>query len=293
MKILLLILCFFLISSCNSKDNSQKIPGNSSDKKTESVPSMNTGSKEEYREDFQQILDSSDLAGSILIYDPQSEIFYSNNFQRADSGFLPASTFKIVNSVIAIEAGMVESDSTVFKWNGVKRMLPEWEQDMILKDAFHYSCVPCYQEIAVKIGPERMARYLKAFEYGNMIMDSSNIDEFWLRGDSKISQRGQINFLKKFYNSQLPVSVRTFNILKRMMVINDNDEFILSGKTGWSFRDGNDNGWFVGYIETGGKVFFFAANVEPKENFNMDNFAHIRKQITLEALKKLDVIKDF
>ncbi|MBK8981219.1 MAG: class D beta-lactamase [Ignavibacteria bacterium] len=290
MKILLPVLCFCFILSCNSKDSSQKIPGNNSDKETESVQTENTGSKEEYRVEFQQILDSSELEGSILIYDPQSEIFYSNNFQRADSGFLPASTFKIVNSVIAIETGMVESDSTMFKWNGEKRMLPEWEQDLILRDAFHYSCVPCYQEIAIKIGSERMARYLKAFEYGEMKVDSSNIDEFWLRGDSKISQRGQINFLKKFYNSQLPVSVRTYNIMKRMMVINDNDEYILSGKTGWSVRDGNNTGWFVGYIETGGKVFYFATNVEPKAGYKMENFAKVRSQITMDALKKPGIL---
>lgn len=288
------VILFLIFSGCKTNNDVSSLQGND---KSEMNNSQGLDSvkeiKEIYREDFQRILDSNFLTGSVLILDPQSGIFYSNNFQRADSGFLPASTFKIVNSLIAIETGMVESDSAMFKWDGKKRRLPEWEQDLILRDAFHYSCVPCFQEIARRIGSERMIRYLKAFDYGNMKVDSSNSDEFWLRGDSKISQRGQIDFLNKFYNSKLPVSARTFDIIKRMMVINDNDQYILSGKTGWSERDGKNNGWFVGYAETGGKVFYFAANVEPKENFNMDNFARIRKQVTLEALRKLDMIKDF
>jgi len=55
---------------------------------------------------------------------------------------MPASTFKIVNSIIALETGVVENDSTMFKWNGEKRRLPIWEQDLTFRDAFHFSCVP-------------------------------------------------------------------------------------------------------------------------------------------------------
>lgn len=142
--------------------------------------------------EFQTILDSAGVKGSILIYDSQEESYFSNDFEWANDGKLPASTFKIVNSIIALETGVVESDSTWSRWDGTKRWMKDWEQDLILKDAFHYSCVPCYQQIARSIGTNRMVEHLEALDYGYMQVDSANIDMFWLQGDSKISQFEQI-----------------------------------------------------------------------------------------------------
>jgi beta-lactamase class D len=241
--------------------------------------------------EFQSIIDSANVDGSILIYDPGDDKFYSNDFIWAKSGKLPASTFKIPNSIIALETGTVENDSTLFKWNGKKRRLRDWEQDLIFRDAFHFSCVPCYQEIARKTGVKNMTEYLNKLAYGDMKVDSANIDLFWLEGDSRISQFQQIDFLKRFYKSELPISERTETIMKRMIVIEENDNYRLSGKTGWSIRNGNNNGWFVGYLETRNKTYFFATNVEPEQQFNMDLFPMIRKDLTFKALEHLGIIK--
>ncbi len=241
--------------------------------------------------EFQFIIDSAEVEGSILIYDFQKDIYYSNDFIWAGKGNLPASTFKIPNSIIAIESGIVENWNTLLKWDGKKRYLKAWEQDLTFKDAFRLSCVPCYQEIARKIGEKRMNKYLTQFEYGDMKVDSANIDVFWLEGDSRISQFKQIDFLKRFYESKLPVSERTEKIMKGIIIIEDNENYILSGKTGWSVRNGNNNGWFVGYVEIKNKVYFFATNVKPKEQFNMKMFSKIRTEITYKALKQLEIIK--
>ena len=241
--------------------------------------------------EFQLILDDSNLEGSILIYDPEQDSYYSNNFEWAKSGKLPASTFKITNSIIALETGTVENDSTLFKWNGEKRNLKNWEQDLILRDAFHFSCVPCYQEVARKIGVKKMRNYLDKLKYGDIVVDSTNIDKFWLEGESTISQFQQIDFLKRFYRSELRISEPTEAIMKRMMIMEENDSFKLSGKTGWSTQNDIDNGWFVGYIETRNKTYFFATNVKPKPQFNMDLFPMIRKGVTFKALKQLRIIE--
>jgi len=244
-----------------------------------------------YNRDFQQIIDSAKVKGSILVYDPQTKTSYSNDYSRCDSGFLPASTFKIANSIIALETGVVENDSTVFIWNGEKRRLTVWEQDLTFRDAFQVSCVPCYQEIARKIGPKRMNEYLDKLNYGIMMVDSSNIDKFWLEGESRISMKQQMDFITRFYNKELSVSARTWNIIRSMMVLEKNDNYIFSGKTGWSIRNGNNNGWFVGYLETGSSVYFIVTNIEPREAFNIDLFPKIRTQISLEAFKRLNIIK--
>ena len=240
---------------------------------------------------FQAVIDSADVKGTILVYDPQENIFYSNDFQRCDQGFLPASTYKIPNSIIALETGVVEDDSTFFKWDGEKRSLSIWERDMIFREAFHLSCVPCYQEIARKIGPERMNAHLTKFGYPGMVVDSSNIDVFWLEGDSRITPHQQMDFLKRFYYSQLPITKRTDQIMKDLMVIEEKPEYKLSGKTGWSIREGFNVGWFVAYLEKGEEVYFLVTNIEPKESFNMSMFAKIRKEIGMEAFRALQIIE--
>ena len=120
-----------------------------------------------------------------------------------------------------------------------------------------------------------------------MLVDSASIDVFWLEGESKISQFEQIDFLQRFYFSRLPISERTEKMMKKLMVIEENDTFRLCGKTGWSIRKGNNNGWFVGYIEKGEKLLFFATNINPNVEFNMDLFPVIRKEITMKALEVL------
>jgi beta-lactamase class D len=243
-----------------------------------------------YSPELQDIIDSANVIGSVLVFDPQNNTYWSNDFERCDSGFLPASTFKIPNSIIALETGVVKNDSTLFKWNGEKRRLPVWEQDLTFADAFRASCVPCYQEIARNIGPARMNEYLKKLNYGNMKVDSSNIDVFWLEGDSRISMNQQLDFITRFYKGELPILTRTRDIVKRMMIIDDNGKYIFSGKTGWSIRNGNNNGWFAGYLETKNSVYFIVTNIEPREAFNMDLFPKIRTQISLEAFKRLKII---
>ena len=241
--------------------------------------------------EFQTIIDSADVNGAILIYDFKANKYYSNNFVWSKKGNLPASTFKVTNSIIAIETGVIETDSSLLKWNGEKRRLPIWEQDLVFKDAFRFSCVPCYQEIARKIGAKKMNEYLDKLEYGNMKVDATNIDVFWLEGESKITQFQQIDFLKRFYQSELEISERTELIMKRMMVIEDNGDYKLSGKTGWSIRNGINNGWFIGYIERQNKTYFFATNIEPKEQFDMDLFSMIRKDVTYKAFEQMKLIK--
>ena len=228
-------------------------------------------------EEFQTIIDSSNVTGAILIYDLEENKYYSNDYHWAKKGNLPASTFKITNSIIALETGIVENDSTLFKWNGEKRRLKVWEQDLMFIDAFRSSCVPCYQEIARKIGVNKMTEYLDKLAYRYMKFDTTNIDLFWLEGASRINQFQQIDFLKRFYTSELPIAERTEKIMKRMLIIEENDAYKLSGKTGWSISDGKNNGWFVGYLESQNKIYFFATNIEPKEQFDMNRFPLIRK----------------
>lgn len=240
--------------------------------------------------EFQTILDSANVSGSILIYDNSNNKYFSNDFAWSKEGYLPASTFKIPNSIIALETGIIKNENSILKWDGIKRSNESWNKDMTVNEAFMVSCVPCYQEIARKIGSKRMNEYLKKFNYGNMSVADTNIDIFWLEGNSKISQYQQIEFLRKFYFGKLPIAKRTEKIMKKIMRKQTSERYKLSGKTGWAIRNGNNIGWFVGYLEVNKKVWFIATNIVPKEKFNMDMFARIRQEISLGAFKALNII---
>lgn len=252
----------------------------------------NSHDKEIIVPEFNKILDNLKVKGAILIYDFTNKTYFSNDFSWSKTGIIPASTFKIPNSIIALETGVIKNDSVIFKWNGEKRWNKKWEQDLTFKEAFQVSCVPCYQEVALKIGVERMKQYLNKLNYKEMVFDKTTIDNFWLDGKSKISQTQQIQFLKRFHFSELPISTRTESIVKNIMLIEKTDEYTLSGKTGLSEKNGKDNGWLVGYFEVKNKVYFFATNIEPvKKKSNRDEFLLARINATKEAFRNLKILK--
>lgn len=246
---------------------------------------------ERIQKEFARLIETSNVEGSILLFDFQKEKYYSNDFEWAKIERLPASTFKIPNTIIALETGAIESDTSMFFWDGKPRKMKMWEKDMNLDEAFQISCVPCYQEVAREIGYDRMKQYLGRFNYGNMIFNKNTIDLFWLEGNSGISQYQQIDFLERFYHDGLGVSERTTKMAKEIMVIDEQDSYTLSGKTGWAVSNGKDNGWFVGYVEVDKKVYFFATNLNPKPTLNIDRFAEVRIDITKAALKAAGLIK--
>lgn len=256
---------------------------------TQETLTIETEAEEVRVPEFQKILDSVQVKGAILVYDFQKDRYFSNNFSWAKTGKLPASTYKIPNSIIALETKVVKDENTMFAWNGEKRFLKSWEEDLTFKQAFQRSCVPCYQDIARKIGVERMNQYITKLNYGNIQVDTLNLDRFWLQGNARINQFQQIDFLKRLYKSELPISKRTEKIIKDIMIVKETENYTLRGKTGWSIAGEINNGWFVGYLTKGDQVFFFATNLEVSGEFNQKDFQKNRKEVTYKALEELNI----
>lgn len=235
---------------------------------------------------LKKIIEAAPVKGTILMYDFKQKRYYSNDFAWAKQGQLPASTYKIPNSLIALETGIMANDSVLIKWDGKKKYLKVWEQDMIFRQAFHLSCVPCYQAIARKVGVKRMRTLIDQLKFGQMVFDSTTIDQFWLRGKSRVTPFEQVDFLTRFSESKLPISPRTEKIMKRMMIRKQTPDYTLRGKTGLSNENGQYNGWFVGYVETKENTYFFATNLEPKPGLSSKEFIPLRIELTLQALKQ-------
>lgn len=242
------------------------------------------------KQNFQKLLDENNVSGAILIFDAKEQQYYSNNFTKAEEFSLPASTYKIPHSIIGLETGILENENSIFQWNGEDRAMEAWESDLTLQQAFQRSCVPCYQELARKIGVERMNSYLQKLNFGEMDVNSETLDRFWLVGTSKISPFQQIDFLQRLYNEELPITKTTFMILKNIMKLKETNRYSLSGKTGLAVAEEKMTGWFVGFVEVENNTVFFATKIIPKQKIQRREFIKLRKTITEKALQELKIM---
>jgi beta-lactamase class D OXA-209 len=238
---------------------------------------------------IRSIFDRYGMTGTVLIIDPGKNRYFGYHEALWDSGYLPASTFKIPNALIGLETGVIDT-AYIFKWNGEKRRLPQWEQNLNLREAFRVSCVPCFQELARKTGPERMRSYLGKMHYPGMDVHADNIDLFWLEGDSRITPRQQAEFMQRLYEEKLPLKKEVMRSVKKIMVTESGKGWTISGKTGWAIRNGNNYGWFVGWLEVNDQVYYVATLVEPKNQEETGDFAAARKLVTMDVFRYFGLI---
>lgn len=236
-----------------------------------------------------------DTSGAFVLHDLKQNRYLRYNEVRCRQRFSPYSTFKIPNSLIGLETKVLADHAHPMRWEPQK--YPEasgwteapfmhWKQDQTLRSAMKYSVVWYYRELAKQIGEQRMKKYIAEFGYGNADV-SGGVDSprlfqaFWLNSSLRISADEQIEFLKKFYTGKLPVSAQATTIVKDILVLEKTPRYTLSGKTGGgSLPNGKSLGWFVGYVETQGNVYFFATNIEGA------NYAAIRDR-RIELTKQI------
>ncbi|HKO41988.1 MAG TPA: penicillin-binding transpeptidase domain-containing protein [Pyrinomonadaceae bacterium] len=209
--------------------------------------------------------------GAFVLYDSKNNRNVRRNESRCRRRFTPASTFKIPNSLIGLETGVVRDADFVIRWDrerypneGRPATAPfiHWWQDHTLRSAMKYSVVWYYIEIATQVGAHRMEKFVTQFHYGNEDT-SGGIDQFWRNSSLQISADEQVDFLKRFYNGQLGVSGGSTAIVKDILLLEQTATYKLSGKTGAApLASGGTLAWFVGYLERDGNVYFFALNMD-------------------------------
>jgi beta-lactamase class D len=215
-----------------------------------------------------KFFDSAHVTGSFGLFDNGAGDFTVYNLKRfRDSAFLPASTFKIVNSLIGIETGVISNEKMVIRWDSVKRWNADWNKDLTMEEAFNVSAVPYYQEVARRIGRERMKKWIDTLAYGNKNI-SGPIDSFWLNNTLKITADEQLGLVKRLYFDQLPFIKRTQEIVRNVMLQENNASYKLSYKTGWgNTPDGQQLGWIVGWVEENIHPYFFVLNIQSSDKY--------------------------
>jgi beta-lactamase class D len=247
-------------------------------------------SADERGPDLQRHFTSAGLQGTFVLLDGRTGRFLRSDPERARTRFLPASTFKIPNTLIALETGVAPGPDFALSWD--PKAVPReawwpdsWARDHTLATALPNSVVWFYQEVARRIGPDRMKSWLNRFDYGNRDL-SGGIDRFWLDGGLRISPDEQVDFLRRFYFGKLPVSERSTRIVKDLLVLEETPAWRLSGKTGWAGSVKPQIGWLVGYLERGKDVYFFATNLEIRK----DEDRNARLAVTKAILRDLGLM---
>ncbi len=238
--------------------------------------------------------DQCGVKGCIVVYDNAAVNYIVSDSVEINQPTLPASTFKIINLLIALETNTIESEQDVVKWVGHTDTVkygyrPEIYHDMTIKEAFEVSAGWVFVELAKRIGKDNYRKYLALCNYGNMDLSQSD-DDFWNFGAFAISPMNQVRFLKNLYDEKLPFSKRNIEIVKKVMISEQTADYTVHAKTGWTRDGGINTGWWVGYVEGKTGLFFFATRLLQDRKNNTANFASCRKKITIDILKELNIL---
>ena len=224
--------------------------------------------------------------GSFVLLDLESGHYQVYNDANSKKRVSPDSTYKIISSLVGLETEVVTNENAQMEWDGTIYPFEQWNKDQTLTSATINSVSWYFQKVDSLVGKTRIESYLKQMGYGNVDL-SGGINEFWLESSLKISPIEQVKILEKLYTYKLPFSRRNIDIVKKTIKLSDQDKITLYGKTGTGIVNGNQlNGWFVGFVESKGKVFAFATNIQGK----VWTDGATAKTITLSILKDKNIL---
>ncbi|MGP1275682.1 MAG: penicillin-binding transpeptidase domain-containing protein [Caulobacterales bacterium] len=231
-----------------------------------------------------RLLDEAGVTGTILIQRVSDGAEWTGGAERLDERFIPASTFKIPNSLILLQSGTVSGGDERLEWDGTEHSFASWNQDQTFTQAFQRSAVWAYQEWSRRLGHSAMSRHVAALGYGNGdIGEAASVDRFWLEGPLQISAREQIDFLARLQARDLPLDGAHMETVIAMMEQASGADWTLRGKTGWRFGGDPDIGWYVGWLEHQGEVWLFALNIDMPDP---ENQIRLRASIVEAALSQ-------
>ena len=215
------------------------------------------------REDLASAFQEQGTKGAFALFDPASGRLVTVGGKRAEARFIPASTFKIANSIIALEAGVVKDENEIIPYGGKPQPFKQWEKDMSMREAIAISAVPIYQELARRIGLSRYGEWLEKLNYGNKQVGAV-VDRFWLDGPLQTSAVEQARFAAALGEQKLPASARSQTIVRDILKQEVKDGRILYAKTGWYVPKGDEQqiGWWTGWVDDGGKISAFSLNMD-------------------------------
>jgi beta-lactamase class D len=213
------------------------------------------------RADLDAVFTENGVTGTFALYDPAADRLALVNGKRAQTRLVPASTFKLPNSIIALETGVVKDENEIIPYGGKPQPFKQWEKDMSMREAIALSAVPIYQEIARRVGLARYRDWLARLDFGNR--DAGTVvDQFWLDGPLKVSAVEEARFVARLAQQNLDASARSQSITRDIVRLESHDGKVLYGKTGWCFSCSPNVGWWTGWVEQDSTISAFSLNID-------------------------------
>ena len=189
-----------------------------------------------------QYFKDNQVEGCFASMDNGTGRFITYNLSRyRDSSYSPGGSFEIVRSLIALQTGVINSDTAIFK------------------------------EPAGSIPKESMQAWLDTLAYGarndkERFKIKTSVDSFWLDNSLKVTPDAQLGLIKQLYFGQLPFFKTNQEMLKRALLKEDNTLYRLGYKTGQTIaKNGHLIGWVVGWVEENNHATFFVLNLETEK----------------------------
>lgn len=236
---------------------------------------------------------SCGTACTFVLLEDNGQLHTVINPERAKTPFTPFSTFKIPNTLIALDTGVITDLSQPLSFDAERFPVQSWWREiwykapLTIRPAFQNSAVPIYQQLAVDVGKDRMQTYLNEFDYGNKDI-SSGLHSFWLNGSIQISAIQQAQFLRRLFNDELALDPKTLEMFEQVMLVEETPDYHLYAKTGAGSRSADIAiGWYVGAVIKADKRYYFALNLDGS------SFAEIlpkRVSIARAELQKAEII---
>ncbi|MEO3785675.1 class D beta-lactamase [Actinocorallia sp. B10E7] len=237
------------------------------------------------RDDLRAAFREAGVNGTFVLLDVEQKRTTVVDLARAEQRLIPASTFKIPHSLIALETGVVADENEVIPYGGQPQPFPQWEQDMNLRDAVRVSNVPVFQTLARRIGVKREQQWVNRLHYGDREIGAA-VDRFWLDGPLEISAVEQTRFLSRLARRQLPASEHHQLTVRELLKVEEKDGYALFAKTGWGTSTEPGIGWWVGWVERDDRVYAFALNID----INADDDTAKRVPLARDLLRTLGVL---
>lgn len=234
---------------------------------------------------IEQLFRNAGIDGTIVIESVSTGQSFVHNDPRSKQAYAAASTFKVLNTLIALEEGAISGADAIFHWDGTQYEIADWNRDQTLASAFKVSCVWCYQQLARRVGSLKYPAYIQQSSYGRL-RQPFNETEFWLDGALTISAEQQVEFLRQIVERKLPFKASSYDTLKKIMLTDESGRYRLYAKTGWATRTPPSAGWYVGYVEIPGDIWLFALNLATRDAKDLP----LRIQIAKDALKAKGVL---
>jgi len=222
----------------------------------------------------------ADVEGTLVLESVETGERFVHDQARSARPFIAASTFKILNTLIAVEEGVIAGPDAPIPWDGTRHDIEAWNRDQTLRSAFQVSCVWCYRGLARRVGADAYRDWLGKVGYG-ALREPFEVAGFWLDGSLTLSAADQVDFLKQVVRRDLPFSPETYNTLAAVMLTDEAPGARLYAKTGWSTRSTPSLGWYVGYLERADATWVFALNIDTRDAGDLP----LRRRLVLDALR--------